>query len=81
MGSGDDRLVGQRRRLSTTGVVFAYASVELVGKAAGGAENPEKVMLCAINSVIARIALFYVGSLVLLSLLLPYTAFKGRNRS
>ncbi|AHH16428.1 L-asparagine permease [Nocardia nova SH22a] len=59
----------------TTGVVFAYAAVELVGTAAGEAENPEKIMPRAINSVIARIALFYVGSLVLLGLLLPYTAF------
>ncbi|WP_406231628.1 amino acid permease [Nocardia sp. NBC_01009] len=63
--------------LVTTGVVFAYAAVELVGTAAGEAENPEKIMPRAINSVIARIALFYVGSLVLLGLLLPYTAFKS----
>jgi L-asparagine permease len=63
--------------LTTTGVVFAYAAVELVGTAAGEAENPEKIMPRAINSVIARIALFYVGSLVLLSMLLPYTAFKA----
>ncbi|MQY28937.1 amino acid permease [Nocardia aurantia] len=63
--------------LTTTGVVFAYAAVELVGTAAGEAENPEKIMPRAINSVIARIALFYVGSLVLLSMLLPYTAFKS----
>lgn len=61
----------------TTGVVFAYAAVELVGTAAGEAENPEKIMPRAINSVIARIALFYVGSLILLGLLLPYTAFKA----
>jgi L-asparagine permease len=63
--------------LVTTGVVFAYAAVELVGTAAGEAENPEKIMPRAINSVIARIAIFYVGSLVLLGLLLPYTAFKS----
>ncbi|WP_433623419.1 amino acid permease [Nocardia sp. CA-120079] len=61
----------------TTGVVFAYSAVELVGTAAGEAENPEKIMPRAINSVIARIAVFYVGSLVLLSLLLPYTAFRA----
>ncbi|NKY34758.1 amino acid permease [Nocardia speluncae] len=59
----------------TTGVVFAYAAVELVGTAAGETENPEKIMPRAINSVIARIALFYVGSLILLALLLPYTVF------
>ncbi|MGW4095108.1 amino acid permease [Nocardia sp. NPDC004750] len=60
----------------TTGVVFSYAAVELVGTAAGEAKNPEKIMPRAINSVIARIALFYIGSLILLGLLLPYTAFK-----
>ena len=59
----------------TAGVVFAYAAVELVGTAAGETEEPEKVMPRAINSVIARIALFYVGSLFLLALLLPYTAY------
>ncbi|WP_430295462.1 amino acid permease [Sinomonas sp. B1-1] len=58
------------------GVVFAYASVELVGTAAGETENPEKIMPKAINSVVFRIAVFYVGSVVLLSLLLPYTSFE-----
>jgi L-asparagine permease len=65
--------------LSTTGVIFAYAAVELIGTAAGESENPEKIMPRAINSVIARIALFYVGSLVLLSLLLPYTDFNSKT--
>ncbi|WP_063051116.1 amino acid permease [Nocardia arthritidis] len=58
-----------------SGVVFAYAAVELVGTAAGETEHPEKIMPRAINSVIARIAVFYVGSLVLLGLLLPYTRY------
>jgi len=61
----------------TSGVVFAYAAVELVGTAAGETAYPEKIMPRAINSVIARIALFYVGSLFLLGLLLPYTAYKA----
>lgn len=60
----------------TSGVVFAYASVELVGTAAGETENPEKVMPKAINAVVIRIAVFYVGSLILLALLLPYTLYK-----
>jgi L-asparagine permease len=64
----------------TSGVIFAYAAVELVGIAAGETEDPPKVMPRAINSVIVRIALFYVGSLVLLALLLPYTEFhKGES--
>jgi L-asparagine permease len=61
----------------TSGVVFAYAAVELVGTAAGETAEPEKIMPRAINSVVARIAIFYVGSVVLLSLLLPYTSYKG----
>ncbi|ORT60031.1 amino acid permease [Streptomyces sp. CB03238] len=59
------------------GVVFAYASVELVGVAAGETKNPEKIMPKAINSIMWRVGLFYVGSVVLLSLLLPYTSFSG----
>ena len=59
----------------TSGVVFAYAAVELIGIAAGETANPEKVMPRAINSVVFRIAVFYVGSTILLGLLLPYTAY------
>lgn len=62
--------------LVTSGVVFSYAAVELVGTAAGETAEPEKIMPRAINSVVARIAIFYVGSVVLLALLLPYTAYK-----
>ncbi|WP_216894410.1 amino acid permease [Nocardia alni] len=64
--------------LSVTGVIFAYAAVELIGTAAGEAENPEKIMPRAINSVIVRIALFYVGSLLLLSLLIPWSDFNPK---
>jgi L-asparagine permease len=59
------------------GVVFAYAGIELVGTTAGETRDPAKVMPRAINAVVARIAVFYVGSLLLLSLLLPYTAYKA----
>ncbi len=60
-----------------SGVVFAYAAVELVGTAAGETAHPHKIMPRAINSVMARIAVFYVGSLFLLALVLPYTTFKA----
>ncbi|GAB3023189.1 amino acid permease [Mycobacterium bourgelatii] len=61
--------------LVTSGVVFAYAAIELVGIAAGETEDPERIMPRAINSVVFRIAVFYVGSTILLALLLPYTAY------
>lgn len=57
------------------GVIFAYASIELVGVAAGETANPEQVLPKAINTIMWRIALFYVGSVVLLTLLLPWTAY------
>jgi len=63
--------------VTTSGVVFAYAAVELVGIAAGETAEPEKIMPQAINSVIVRVAVFYVGSVALLGLLLPYTAYKA----
>ncbi|MFK0239102.1 amino acid permease [Streptomyces vinaceus] len=59
------------------GVVFAYASVELCGVAAGETANPEKIMPKAINSIMWRVGIFYVGSVVLLALLLPYTAYSA----
>jgi L-asparagine permease len=59
-----------------SGVIFAYAAVELVGTAAGETADPAKVMPKAFNSVVFRIAVFCVGSLILLGILLPYTAYK-----
>jgi L-asparagine permease len=59
------------------GVVFAYAGVELIGTAAGEAQDARKVLPSAINSVMWRIALFYVGSVVLLVLLMPWSAYKA----
>ena len=61
----------------TQGVVFAYAGIELVGTTAGETKDPEKVIPRAINSVILRIAVFYVGSVVLLCMLMPYTAYSA----
>lgn len=57
------------------GVVFAYGSIELVGTAAGEAKDVEKVMPKAIRAVVFRIVVFYVGTILLLSMLLPSTAY------
>jgi L-asparagine permease len=63
--------------LIVQGVVFAYASVELVGVAAGETENPEKIMPKAINSIMWRIGVFYVGSVVLLAMLMPWSSYSS----
>ncbi|MFT9015596.1 MAG: amino acid permease [Acetobacter sp.] len=59
------------------GVVFAYSGIEMLGTAAGECENAREILPGAINSVIWRIALFYVGSVVLLVCLLPWTAYRA----
>ncbi|MFW5415593.1 amino acid permease [Nocardiopsis sp. CNT-189] len=63
--------------LVVQGVVFAYASVELVGVTAGETAEPEKIMPKAINSIMWRIGVFYVGSVLLLAMLLPSSAFSA----
>jgi len=63
--------------LAISGVVFAYAAIELVGTAAGETAEPKKIMPRAVNTVVFRIAVFYVGSVLLLSLLLPFTAYSA----
>ncbi|RAI72521.1 L-asparagine permease [Pseudomonas fluorescens] len=57
------------------GVVFAYGSIELVGTAAGEAKDVEKVMPKAIRAVVFRIVVFYVGTILLLSLLMPSSSY------
>ncbi|MFE4835345.1 amino acid permease [Arthrobacter sp. NPDC056691] len=59
------------------GIVFAYAGIDLIGVAAGETRNPDKVMPKAVNAVVFRIAVFYVGSSALLALLLPFNAYKA----
>ncbi len=58
------------------GVLFAYAGVELIGIAAGEAQNPRQVLPSAINGVMWRIGLFYVGAVLLLVLILPWNAYR-----
>ena len=58
-------------------MIFAFAGIELIGTAAGECKDPAKMMPKAINSVIWRIGLFYVGSVVLLVLLLPWNAYQA----
>jgi AAT family amino acid transporter/D-serine/D-alanine/glycine transporter len=53
-------------------VMFAYQGVELIGVTAGEAENPEKVLPHAINSVIYRILVFYIGALLIIMSLVTW---------
>ncbi|GAA1350114.1 amino acid permease [Falsarthrobacter nasiphocae] len=65
--------------IAVQGVVFAYAGIELVGTTAGETKNAEKVVPRAIRTVIFRIAVFYVGSVLLLCLLLPHSSYSDKE--
>ncbi|OJJ42945.1 hypothetical protein ASPZODRAFT_136807 [Penicilliopsis zonata CBS 506.65] len=52
---------------------FAFAGTELVGLAAAETANPRKTLPAAVKQVFWRITLFYVVSLTLVGLLVPYT--------
>ena len=60
-----------------SGVVFAYAAIEMVGIAAGEMQNPQREVPKAVNSVILRIGVFYCGSIFLLVCILPTSQFDG----
>jgi amino acid transporter, AAT family len=51
---------------------FAYGGAELVGLAAGDAEQPERSLPRAVNGVIARILIFYIGALGIVMTLVPW---------
>ncbi|KAH6665992.1 amino acid permease/ SLC12A domain-containing protein [Halenospora varia] len=51
---------------------FSFAGTELVGLAAAEADNPRKSLPTAIKQVFWRILLFYMVSLTLVSVLVPY---------
>jgi AAT family amino acid transporter/D-serine/D-alanine/glycine transporter len=57
-------------------VMFAYQGVELIGVTAGEAQNPEKVLPSATNSIIWRILAFYIGALVVMMALVPWNELK-----
>lgn len=53
-------------------IMFAFGGIELIGMAAAEAEDPEKTIPKAINQVVFRILIFYVGSLTILLSLVPW---------
>ena len=54
-------------------VTFAYQGVELIGVTAGEAENPEVVLPKATNGITYRILIFYIGALLVIMSLVPWT--------
>jgi D-serine/D-alanine/glycine transporter len=57
--------------------VFAFVGIELVGTTAAEAKDPEKNLPRAVNSIPVRILLFYVGALIILMAVKPWTAYSA----
>lgn len=53
-------------------VVFSFGGVQFLGIAAADAEDPEKTVPAAVNGVIIRILIFYVGTLLAIVCLYPW---------
>jgi GABA permease len=53
-------------------VIFSMVGAEIATIAAAESANPEKSIARATNSVISRIAIFFVGSLFLLAVIVPW---------
>ena len=60
---------------------FSFAGTELVGLAAAETANPRKSLPVAVKQVFWRITLFYVVSLILVGLLVPYDNDRLLNAS
>ena len=60
-------------------VAFAFGGIEVVTIAAAESENPAQNVKTAVNTIIWRIALFYLGSIAVIVLLLPYAQIDGAN--
>lgn len=58
-------------------VAFAFGGIELVTIAAAESENPSESIATAVRSIIVRISVFYLGSVAVIVLLLPYETISG----
>ncbi|HCN57524.1 MAG TPA: S-methylmethionine permease [Exiguobacterium sp.] len=52
-------------------VNFAYSGTELIGIAAGEAVDPKRTVPLAIRTTVFRLVLFFVGTIIVLAILLP----------
>ena len=60
-------------------VMFAFLGVELLGVTAGEAQHPEKSIPSAINKVIWRILIFYIGALTVIMSLIAWNRLDPNN--
>jgi len=59
-------------------VMFSFGGVELIGITAGEADDPKRTIPRAINQVIYRILIFYVGALAVIMCVVPWADIDGQ---
>ncbi|PLR32194.1 amino acid permease [Chimaeribacter coloradensis] len=57
--------------MTMVAVNFAFSGTELIGIAAGETAQPEKVVPMAIRTTVARLVIFFIGSVLVLAALIP----------
>lgn len=57
--------------MTMVAVNFAFSGTELIGIAAGETENPQHVVPVAIRTTIARLIIFFIGTVLVLAALIP----------
>lgn len=57
--------------MTMVAVNFAFSGTELIGIAAGETQNPHKVIPVAIRTTIARLIIFFIGTVFVLAALIP----------
>ena len=65
--------------LSLAVIMFSFGGLELIGITAAEAQDPQKSIPKAVNQVVYRILLFYIGSLVVLLALYPWVEVKSNS--
>ena len=63
--------------LSLAVIMFSFGGLELIGITAAEASEPHTTIPKAVNQVVYRILLFYIGSLVVLLALYPWVDIKA----
>lgn len=58
-------------------VMFAYLGVEMIGVTAGEANNPKKTLPKAINTVLLRVLVFYIGAITVILAIYPWDQMDG----
>ncbi|GEK33463.1 amino acid permease [Kurthia sibirica] len=58
-------------------VMFAYLGVEMIGVTAGEANNPRKTIPKAINTVLWRVLIFYIGAITVILAIYPWNEMTG----